>query len=123
MVSRIRETSQDHSIMEVTIRLEMWQTDQEGHDHRREEQLEVRVAHRLGLGFSTCRITTLRKFYRIKLQVKGSKRRRHTRPLCQSTPYKNGARNFGRLEPVDSKRSGSYSEMLARKITRQLRHS
>ena len=122
MVKQIKETFLGHRLTEATIHQETWPIDLEGQDHRREVQLEVRAALRQDSEFSICRITMSREFYRIKQQVKGSKRRRHMRPLCQSMPFKSGERSSGRRGPVDSKKFGSCLEMHVRKTMTRRKH-
>ena len=121
MVNKIKETFLGHSLTQVIIHQETWPTDQEGQDHHREVQLEERAVLRRDYEFNTCRIIMSREFYRIKQLVRGSKRRRLTRPHCQSMPFKSGAKSSGRRGLVVSKKSGSFLEMLAKKITTQRR--
>ena len=122
MVNKIGETFPGHSSMKQIIHRETWPTDREGRDHHREEQLEERAALRPGCGFSICRITMSREFYRIKQLVRGSKRRQRTRLLCLSMPCRNGEKSSGRREPVDSKRFGSYLGMPAKRTTIPHKH-
>lgn len=118
MVNRIKAMFQDRSSTRTIRRHGTQRIDPEDLDHRREEQSVVRAALRQGWGFNTSRITMSREFYRIKQQVRGSKRRRHTKLLFQSTPSRNGEKNFGKLERAANKKSGNFFETPARKTTR-----